>query len=264
MADKPCTLIIHYDKGEPPQVNEIKKQLENGTVNDKIEAMKSVILLMLNGEVLPQLLMTVIRFVMPVDNHAIKKLLLLYWEIVDKTTADGKLLHEMILVCNALRNDLTHPNEYIRGVTLRFLTKLKEPEIMEPLLTSIKNALEDKHAYVRRNAVLALYNIYKNFDYLCPDAPELVYNFLINEGDASCKRNAFIMLFNCAQDKAFNIFRKYSIKFQIWVKSFNLLLWSLSEKFVERILKKDQNTLNVFSHCCLLTRQQFNLKLPER
>jgi len=202
MAEKPCTLLIHYDKGEPPNLNELKKQLENGTVNDKTEALKTVILLMLNGEVLPQLLMTVIRFVMPVDNHTIKKLLLLYWEIVDKTTPDGKLLHEMILVCNALRNDLTHPNEYVRGVTLRFLTKLKEPEIMEPLLTSIKVALEDKHAYVRRNAVLALYNIYKNFDYLCPDAPDLVYNFLVNEGDASCKRNAFIMLFNCAQDKA--------------------------------------------------------------
>ncbi len=98
MAEKPCTLLIHYDKGEPANINEIKKQLEMGSVNDKIETMKTVILLMLNGEVMPQLLMTVLRFVMPVDNHTIKKLLLLYWEIVEKTTADGKLLHEMILV----------------------------------------------------------------------------------------------------------------------------------------------------------------------
>jgi len=202
MSEKPCTLIVHYDKGEVANLNDLKKQLETGNVNDKIETLKNVILLMLNGEVLPQLLMTVIRFVMPVDNHTIKKLLLIYWEIVDKTSPDGKLLHEMILVCNAIRNDLTHPNEYVRGCTLRFLTKLKESEILEPLLTAIKNALEDKHAYVRRNAVLALYNIYRNFDYLCPDAPDLVYNFLLNEGDASCKRNAFIMLFNCAQDKA--------------------------------------------------------------
>ena len=98
MAEKPCTILIHYDKGEPPQVNEIRKQLEKGTTQDKIEALKNVILLMLNGENLSNLLMTVIRFAMPVDDHDIKKLLLLYWEIVDKTTADGKLLHEMILV----------------------------------------------------------------------------------------------------------------------------------------------------------------------
>lgn len=103
---------------------------------------------------------------------------------------------------NALRNDLTHPNEYVRGATLRFLTKLKEPEILDPLLPSIRQNLQDKHAYVRRLAVLALYNVYKNFEHLCPDAPELVYNFLLNEGDPSCKRNAFILLFNCAQEKA--------------------------------------------------------------
>ena len=33
----------------------------------------------------------------------IKKLLLVYWEIVPKTSQDGKLLHEMILVCDAYR-----------------------------------------------------------------------------------------------------------------------------------------------------------------
>eukprot|EP01114_Cavostelium_apophysatum_P024678 TRINITY_DN973_c0_g1_i2.p1 TRINITY_DN973_c0_g1~~TRINITY_DN973_c0_g1_i2.p1 ORF type:complete len:955 (+),score=319.11 TRINITY_DN973_c0_g1_i2:111-2975(+) len=202
MAEKPCTLLIHYDKGEPPNMGELKKQLEAGGIPEKIEALKTVILLMLNGELLPQLLMTMIRFVMPIDDHQIKKLLLIYWEIVDKQTPEGKPMPEMILVCNALRNDVIHPNEYVRGSTLRFLTKLKEPEILEPLLPSVRANLEYKHAYVRRNAVLGLYNIYKNFDYLCPDAPELVYNFLLNEGDASCKRNAFIMLFNCAQEKA--------------------------------------------------------------
>ncbi len=98
MTEKPCSILIHFEKGEPPQVNEIRKQLEKGTTVEKVEAMKNVILLMLNGETLPNLLMTVIRFVMPVDDHDIKKVLLLYWEIVDKTTPDGKLLHEMILV----------------------------------------------------------------------------------------------------------------------------------------------------------------------
>jgi len=202
MGDKTCTVLISYDQNEPPQVSELKRTLETGTLPDKIEGMKRVILLIIQGENLSQLLMTIIRFVMPVDDHQIKKLLLLYLEIVEKTSADGKLLSEMILVCNAVRNDLIHPNEYVRGSTLRFLSKLKEPEILEPLLPSIRTNLESKHAYVRRNAVLALYNVYKNFDYLCPDAPELIFSFLLNEGDAACKRNAFIMLFNCAQEKA--------------------------------------------------------------
>lgn len=40
---------------------------------------------------------------MPSQNHTIKKLLLIFWEIVPKTTPDGKLLQEMILVCDAYR-----------------------------------------------------------------------------------------------------------------------------------------------------------------
>ena len=32
--------------------------------------------------------------------------------------------------------------------------------------------------YVRRNAVLCIYTIYKNFDFLMPDAPEVIYQYL--------------------------------------------------------------------------------------
>ena len=37
------------------------------------------------------------------------------------------------------------------GCTLRFLCKLKEPEILEPLIPTIKNNLEHRHSFVRRN-----------------------------------------------------------------------------------------------------------------
>jgi len=57
--------------------------------------------------------------------------------------------------------DLQHSNEYLRGSTLRFLCKLKEPELLEPLMPSIRACLEHRHAYVRRNTVLAIYTIYK-------------------------------------------------------------------------------------------------------
>ena len=69
----------------------------------------------------------------------------------------GKLLPEMILVTNALRNNLLHPNEYIRGCTLRFLCKLREHEIVEPLVPAVKQCLTHRHPYVRRNAVLTAF-----------------------------------------------------------------------------------------------------------
>lgn len=77
--------------------------IEKGDNKTKIEALKKVIYMIANGERLPGLLMIIIRFVLPLQDHTIKKLLLIFWEIVPKTTADGKLLQEMILVCDAYR-----------------------------------------------------------------------------------------------------------------------------------------------------------------
>ncbi|CAB0015728.1 unnamed protein product [Nesidiocoris tenuis] len=175
---------------------------KSGTIPQKIEALKKTIHMIANGERLPGLLMHIIRFILPLQDHMIKKLLLIFWEIVPKTNPDGKLLQEMILVCDAYRKDLQHPNEFVRGSTLRFLCKLKEPELLEPLMAAIRSCLEHRVSYVRRNAVLAIFTIYKNFEFLIPDAPELIANFLDGEQDMSCKRNAFLMLLHADQERA--------------------------------------------------------------
>ncbi|KAF5395845.1 Coatomer protein complex subunit beta 1 [Paragonimus heterotremus] len=196
------TLIGLSPEAKSYSEQQLKDDLQHSSVDVKREALKEVIRLIINGEKFPNLLMTVIRFVMPSQDHIIKKLLLLFWEVVPKYGPDGKLLHEMILVCDAYRKDLQHPNEFIRGSTLRFLCKLKEPELLEPLMPAIQQCLEHRHAYVRRNAVLAIFTIYKNFEHLIPDAPEKILQFLEQEQDASCKRNAFMMLVHVSQSSA--------------------------------------------------------------
>jgi hypothetical protein len=75
--------------------------------------------------------------------------------------APRRLACPQILICQNLRNNLQHPNEYIRGVTLRFLCRIREEEILDPLIPSILANLEHRHSYVRRNAVLAINAIYK-------------------------------------------------------------------------------------------------------
>lgn len=96
-----------------------------------------------------------------------------------------------------------HPNEYIRGASLRFLQKIaKDQELLEPLIPTCRACLEHRHSYVRKNAVFALYSIYREFEHLIPDAAELMYTFLIAESDSSCKRNAFVFLAHCAMPKA--------------------------------------------------------------
>ncbi|KAI9073058.1 hypothetical protein K1719_044978 [Acacia pycnantha] len=202
--DKSCTLLVHFDKGTPALANEIKEALEGNDVEAKVDAMKKAIMLLLNGETIPQLFITIIRYVLPSEDHTVQKLLLLYLEIIEKTDSRGKVLPEMILICQNLRNNLQHPNEYIRGVTLRFLCRLNETEIIEPLIPSILTNLEHRHPFVRRNAVLAVMSVYKlpQGEQLLDSAPEIIEKFLSTEQDPSSKRNAFLMLFNCAQDRA--------------------------------------------------------------
>lgn len=120
IAEQPCyTLINVPTDSEPINELQLKLDLEKGDTKIKIEALKRTIHMILGGERLPGLLMTIIRFVLPLQDHAVKKLLLIFWEIVPKTSPDGKLLQEMILVCDAYRKDLQHPNEFVRGSTLR-------------------------------------------------------------------------------------------------------------------------------------------------
>ncbi|KAG6390993.1 hypothetical protein SASPL_148739 [Salvia splendens] len=204
--EKTCSLLVHFDKGTPALANEIKEALEGNDVPAKIDGMKNAIMLLLNGETLPQIFITIVRYVLPSEDHTVQKLLLLYLEIIDKTDGKGRVLPEMILICQNLRNNLIHPNEYIRGVTLRFLCRLNEVDIIEPLIPSILANLEHRHPYVRRNAISAISSIYKlpNGEQFLVDAPETIEKFLSTEQDQSTKRNAFLMLFNCAQDRAIN------------------------------------------------------------
>ncbi|KAI1767799.1 Coatomer, beta subunit [Hypoxylon sp. FL1150] len=195
--------LVHQDNtADVPTMSDLRMQLEKGTDETKVDTMKRILTVMLNGDPMPQLLMHIIRFVMPSKYKPLKKLLYFYYEICPKHDSSGKLKQEMILVCNGIRNDLQHPNEYIRGNTLRFVCKLREPELIEPILSSARGCLEHRHAYVRKNAVFAVASIFQHSPSLIPDASDLIVTFLEGENDATCKRNAFAALASIDHDKA--------------------------------------------------------------
>ncbi|KAD7478488.1 hypothetical protein E3N88_01624 [Mikania micrantha] len=194
--------------------------------------MKKAIMLLQNGETIPQLFITIIRYVLPSMDHTVQKLLLHYLEIIEKTDSKGKILPEMILICQNLRNNLQHPNEYICGVTLRFLCHICETEIIEPLIPSILSNLEHRNPYVRRNAILAVNAIYKlpQGDSLLVDAPEMIEKLLSTEADQSAKRNAFLMLYTCAQDHAINYLLTHVDKVSDWGESLQMVVLDLIRK----------------------------------
>lgn len=83
---------------DQPTIQQFQQQLEKGSDESKVETMKNILTVMLNGDPLPQLLMHIIRFVMPSKYKPLKKLLYFYYEVCPKTDANGKLKQEFILV----------------------------------------------------------------------------------------------------------------------------------------------------------------------
>ena len=206
---------------------------------------------MLGGEPMPRILMQVIRFCINSNDKQLKKLCMLYWEVVPKyqeptseemlAAASGgppvkrKMLPEMILVCNALMNDLNHPNEYVRGAMLRFMCKLKDEEIIGPLIPSIKACLDHRHPYVRKNAALAIFHAHKlHGETLIPDGPEIIAHFLQQETDVACRRNAFLMLYNENEELAIDFLARNMDDVGKYGDGFALLVLELTRRVCRR------------------------------
>lgn len=106
---------------------------------------------------------------------------------------------------------------------MRFLCKIREAEILEPLVPTVQANLAHRHPYVRRHAILTVFSIYKAFGAdLMPDAPADIEALLQEvrdwkmcsfcpltcpqESDKAARRNAFMMLFHCDQQRAVKFF----------------------------------------------------------
>jgi len=142
----------------------------------------------------------------------------------------------MILICQNLRNNLQHPNEYVRGATLRFLCRIREEEILEPLVPSILANLEHRHSYVRRNAALAVAAVYRlaRGELLLADAPDLVERFLATEQDVSAKRNAFLFLAAHAPDRAARYLFSHAEQLPVWGEPLQLAVLDLVRRAVRK------------------------------
>ena len=94
----------------------------------------------------------------------------------------------MILVCNALMNDLNHPNEYVRWSMFQFLCKEKD---LSPPVSSVKAFVKHRHSYVLKFDAITIFHAHKCFGvYLIPDAPQLMQSFVLVQTDFGAHRNA--------------------------------------------------------------------------
>ena len=232
IVERRCPLLLcPLDSESTPKIEDLSTALEKGTEEEKIGALKKIIHCIISGISMDRLTMQIIKFCLRSKSHEIKKLLQIYWEVLDKKDLNsGKLKPEMILVCNHLLNDLKHSNEYIRGSTLRLLCRIDEPEILEQLVPQILQNLEHRHSYVRKNSILAIMSIIQQHDYLIPDASQRIYQFLENETNNLCKRNAFLMLTNCDLRNSLKFFLTIQDKINNYPETMQITILELMRK----------------------------------
>eukprot|EP00484_Ammonia_sp_Unknown_P017518 CAMPEP_0197040008 /NCGR_PEP_ID=MMETSP1384-20130603/16759_1 /TAXON_ID=29189 /ORGANISM="Ammonia sp." /LENGTH=1091 /DNA_ID=CAMNT_0042470691 /DNA_START=39 /DNA_END=3314 /DNA_ORIENTATION=- len=232
IVDRRCPLLLcPLDSESTPKMEDLSSTLERGSEEEKIGALKKIIHCMISGINMNRLTMQIIKFCLRSKSHEIKKLLQIYWEVLDKKDLNsGKLKPEMILVCNHLLNDLKHSNEYIRGSTLRLLCRIDEPEILEQLIPQILQNLEHRHSYVRKNSILAIIAIIQQHPQLIPDAAQRIQAFLETESNNSCKRNALQMLINTDLHCSFKYFSKIQEKISNYPETMQITSLELMRK----------------------------------
>ena len=94
--------------------------------------------------------------------------------------------------------------------------------------------VHSKHVFVKLINVSC-----RNFEFLIPDAPELIANFLEGEQDASCKRNAFMMLIHADQVGMLLLAGKHQLcTLDIWIHvyfGFYVISVNLSELLAKNV-----------------------------
>ena len=194
MKEKLCYLYI--DEEPLTSYRDVLKKISSKVIPDKEEALKTVLGSMVNDDNYPEdLMINVIHHLTIVDDIKIKKLLFLFWEVIDKHKPDGTMKDEIILLCNGIRKDLDSPNEYIRGRTLRLLTKLPYKEILENVKAAVFENIKHVHSYVRSNAIMCVLSFIDNFGVdIVPDSlPDDLKEIILKDNDTATRRNAYVL-----------------------------------------------------------------------
>ena len=84
-----------------------------------------------------------------------KKLVYLYLCNYAESNSDLALL-----TVNTLQKDCRDTNPVIRGLALRSMCNLRVPNLVEYLITPLRNGLSDSSAYVRKTAILGCVKLY--------------------------------------------------------------------------------------------------------
>ncbi|KAL0222931.1 hypothetical protein P9112_002321 [Eukaryota sp. TZLM1-RC] len=173
----------------------IMNAFQSSDVDRRIEAMKSLLhIAQFSPSETTQLVMPWIRYILPDSNKMLKRLSYLFLEsILNSPTFESN----STLVCNHLHADLSHANEFVRGLALRLVARINRRDLLPSLIPAVLDNLTSRYTYVRRNAVVTVHHICKKF----PDAIDISSTLMPSieeDQDPTVLRNTFACLADIA------------------------------------------------------------------
>lgn len=215
---KPCW--IYVDGQSLNSFKDSMTKMRSKDLLDKEESLRNILYSIIVEESYPDdLMISAIKDLNIVDSIEIKKLLYIFWEVIGKTdkSKPGQLRSEFLLVCNALRKDLTSHNEYVRGRSLRLVSKLPYFDLYESVKSAVFENLVHKHPYVRKNALNCIMSIYRNFgsDSFPNDIYDKLKEIIEKDPDINTRRNAYIVLSKLDLDESLSITKSLLAKSEI-------------------------------------------------
>ncbi|KAK8891666.1 hypothetical protein M9Y10_028886 [Tritrichomonas musculus] len=188
---------IAYQPEKQPKWDEIRKRLmDRSNPMNQASALEQLVLLSYSETIPPHLLMPVVQYTATTSDHRVIKLLLIFLENCDTRDSMGKMRPEFILITDAIRKLLLHPNEYIRGAALRFLYKVNDTEILSQLMSPILTNLSHHNEYVRRHAAILVGRLARDIPQFTDDLSESIIEVFSTEAD---QRTLIAMLYSAYQ-----------------------------------------------------------------
>ncbi|WUR03978.1 coatomer subunit beta (coPB) [Vairimorpha necatrix] len=248
---------VYISNSKDSSEENILKLVDSKEISKKIEGMKLLIEYVSQGKIGDSILHTVVKEVLLMDNNELKRLLYYFLEIYVPFLKEGELL----LLNNQIRKDLESPNEFIRGLTLRFVTCLNSKNVINNCYKSIINNTSHSVGYVRRNAYYCLGMIYKKIE-MNDEIIKILNDGLYKEMDTFCLIQAFCSLWEINKEKAEQF--AYKVK-NTKSKDFSLILIEKieDEKFLEEFVTSESSEVRLEACLKLLDLETNNLLLEK-
>ncbi|KNH08137.1 hypothetical protein XU18_1303 [Perkinsela sp. CCAP 1560/4] len=264
-ARRPVSSFVVQTKTAVCDLQSARKGLESVKVGEKIQAIENILALSQCGYQINSFLMPIIQYCLPEKNHRLRRIIYLYLEEATLQDFEGHTLPETLLLVSSVRNDLLHSNEFIRSIALRFVSKLKLVELVDPLFSAVLECCTHPEAFVRRDAIFTLKNIYSRSPKYFVNIDETLLEILPNFTDPMTKHALLETLNSISPEKIISFVQKEmrQVKREYDRNSFEQSYFYFYIRFLFELLRKSPRELYStdsilsFSRCFLCESKEY-------